>query len=96
MTVYADVLIVVNLFVNYALLLCSSMIVKNRISNLRLLLGALIGSLYGLVIFLPEIPRYFELPILLSRAYLPSTSLLYAFERSIGRLVFRVNSAMSV
>ena len=63
MTVYADVLIVVNLFVNYALLLCSSMIVKNRISNLRLLLGALIGSLYGLVIFLPEIPRYFELPM---------------------------------
>ena len=63
MTVYADVLVVVNLFVNYALLLCSSLILKNRISNIRLLAGAAIGSAYGLVIFLPEIPIYFELPM---------------------------------
>lgn len=63
MTVYADVLVVVNLFVNYALLLCSSLILKNRISNLRLLAGAAIGSVYGLVIFLPEIPIYIELPM---------------------------------
>lgn len=63
MTVYADVLVMVNLFVNYALLLCSSLILKNRISNLRLLAGAAIGSAYGLVIFLPEIPIYFELPV---------------------------------
>ena len=63
MTVYADVLVMVNLFVNYALLLCSSLILKNRISNLRLLAGAAIGSAYGLVIFLPEIPIYFELPM---------------------------------
>lgn len=63
MTVYADVLVVVNLFVNYALLLCSSLILKNRISNLRLLAGAAIGSIYGLVIFLPEIPIYIELPM---------------------------------
>lgn len=61
MTVYADVLVVVNLFVNYALLLCSSLILKNRISNPRLLAGAAIGSVYGLVIFLPQIPTYFEL-----------------------------------
>jgi stage II sporulation protein GA (sporulation sigma-E factor processing peptidase) len=63
MTVYADVLIVVNLFVNYALLLCTSLILKNRVSNLRLLIGALIGSLYGLVIFLPKISIYIELPM---------------------------------
>lgn len=61
MTVYADVLVVVNLFVNYALLLCSSLILKTGISNLRLLAGAAIGSVYGLVIFLPEIPLYLEL-----------------------------------
>ena len=63
MTVYADVLVVVNLFVNYALLLCSSLILKNRISNLRLLAGAAIGSVYGLIIFLPEIPIFLELPM---------------------------------
>lgn len=63
MTVYADVLMVVNLFVNYALLLCSSLILKNKISNLRLLAGAAIGSVYGLIIFLPEMPVYVELPM---------------------------------
>lgn len=63
MTVYADVLVAVNLFVNYALLLCSSLILKNKLSGLRLLAGAAIGSAYGLVIFLPEIPIYFELPM---------------------------------
>lgn len=61
MTVYVDVLVTVNLFVNYVLLLCSSLILKNRISNLRLLAGAMIGSVYGLVIFLPKIPSYIEL-----------------------------------
>lgn len=63
MTVYADVLIVVNLFVNYALLLCSSLILKNKLSNLRLLAGAFIGSVYGLIIFLPKLPVYIELPM---------------------------------
>ncbi len=61
MTVYADVLLVINLFVNYALLLCSSIIMKNSASRLRVLLGASIGAFYGLVIFLPEIPKIFEL-----------------------------------
>ena len=69
MTVYADVLVMVNLFVNYALLLCSSLILKNRISNLRLLAGAAIGSAYGLVIFLPEIPIYFELPVRMRQSF---------------------------
>lgn len=63
MTVYADVLMVVNLFVNYALLLCSALILKNKISNLRLLAGAAIGSVYGLIIFLPDMPVYIELPM---------------------------------
>lgn len=61
MTVYADVLLVINLFVNYALLLCSSIIMKNTASRLRVLLGASIGAFYGLVIFLPAIPKGVEL-----------------------------------
>lgn len=61
MVVYVDVLVIVNLFVNYALLLCSSLIMKRRISNLRLLLGALTGSVYGLVIFLPNMSAAVEL-----------------------------------
>lgn len=61
MTVYADVLLVINLFVNYALLLCSSMIMKNSASRARVLLGAAIGAFYGLVIFLPDMPSFLEL-----------------------------------
>lgn len=61
MTVYADVLIVVNLFVNYALLLCSSMIMKRHVTSLRLFLGAAVGAFYGLVIFLPQLPDAVEI-----------------------------------
>ena len=61
LVVYVDVLTVINLFVNYALLLCSSLIMKMRISNVKLLLGALVGSLYGLAIFLPQAAWYLEL-----------------------------------
>ncbi len=60
MTVYADVLIVTNLFVNYALLACTAGITKLPAGGLRLLLGAAVGSLYGLVIFLPELPKTLE------------------------------------
>lgn len=61
MTVYADILLVINLFVNYALLLCSSMIMKNAVSRLRVLLGASIGAFYGLIIFLPDMYDAVEL-----------------------------------
>lgn len=60
MVVYADVLLVVNLFVNYLLLLCSAMIMKKHTGRLRLLVGALIGAVYGLVIFLPSLPGAVE------------------------------------
>lgn len=60
MTVYADVLLIINLFVNYLLLLCSAGIMKNPASRLRILLGAAAGSIYGLVIFLPPMPVLLE------------------------------------
>ena len=61
LTVYADVLLVINLFVNYALLLCSSMIMKRNHSSARMLLGSAIGAVYALVIFIPEMPKVIEL-----------------------------------
>ena len=60
MVVYADVLLIVNLFVNYALLLCSSMIMKKHTQRLRILLGAAIGAFYGFVVFLPALPPLAE------------------------------------
>lgn len=66
MTVYADVLLVINLFVNYILLQCSARIMKSSASRLRILLGAAIGSVYGLVIFLPKLPSFAELALRLA------------------------------
>ncbi len=60
MTVYADVLLIINLFVNYVLLLCASLIMKNSASRRRILLGAALGAFYGLVIFLPDMPNILD------------------------------------
>ena len=56
-TVYVDVLLTVNLYVNYLLLLCTSKIVRFKPKNLRILLSAAIGSAYGLIIFVPDLPK---------------------------------------
>lgn len=61
MPVYADVLLVINGFTNYLLLLCNMKILKLNTSRLRLLLGALTGSLFSLKIFLPEFSKVVEL-----------------------------------
>lgn len=63
MIVYADVLLIVNLFVNYLLLFCSSKIMKKHTGRLRILLGASIGAVYGFVVFLPELPGLVEFTI---------------------------------
>ncbi|MBQ7549596.1 MAG: sigma-E processing peptidase SpoIIGA [Clostridia bacterium] len=70
MTVYVDVLLCVNLFVNYALISCSSMILKVRSGRVRMLLGSLSGSVCSLVIFLPELPFAAGLAIKIGAALL--------------------------
>lgn len=57
MTVYADVLVVLNIFINYFLLSGASLILRYRPKRWRMVLGAFCGGLYALVIFLPEIPN---------------------------------------
>lgn len=52
--VYVDVLIVLNLFISYFLLLSASFALKEYTKRLRLFAGALLGGLYSLVVFLPE------------------------------------------
>lgn len=54
MTIYLDVLLVLNLFVNYFLLLSTSLLAHRNTRKLRLLLGASIGSISALLIFLPD------------------------------------------
>lgn len=53
MVVYADVLIVLNLFVNFFILQLTARICRENYRFARLLLGAMVGALFSLYIFLP-------------------------------------------
>ena len=54
MTVYVDVLIVVNIYVNYFLIKSANMFLHRRTKIKRILLAAFAGSLFSLSVFLPE------------------------------------------
>lgn len=54
MVIYVDVLVIVNMIVDYFILLLSAAINKTQYKNLRLLLGAFFGGLSSLYIFLPQ------------------------------------------
>lgn len=57
-TVYVDVLIILNTYVNFALLRITGIIGKRKLNRLRLFLGALLGGIYSLVILLDGIPEF--------------------------------------
>ena len=56
MVVYVDVLIVLNLYVNYFLIRATAMIMRRVCSRKRCVLSAFVGALGSLVILLPELP----------------------------------------
>lgn len=56
LTVYVDVLLAVNLYVNYILLLCTSKLVHQSLNRIRILLSAVMGSAYTLIIFIDKMP----------------------------------------
>lgn len=56
LVIYADILIVINLFVNYFLLLITKLLLRASVRRIRLLCGALLGGLYSLILFAPEMP----------------------------------------
>ncbi len=55
MTVYADILILVNFIVDYFLLLLTEKLLHKKIRLHRLLLGAATGGIFSLYIFLPQV-----------------------------------------
>lgn len=61
MIVYVDVLITVNLAVNYFLLLGTSRLLRVSVRTWRMLLSALLGAMSSLYIFLPESTAVAEL-----------------------------------
>ncbi len=66
MVVYVDVLLVVNIIIDYFLLLLTKTLLRKTVRRRRILLGALIGGAYALVIFLPAMPVYITVPLRLA------------------------------
>lgn len=59
MEIYLDIVILENIVINYLILLVTAKFSKNRSSNLRLLLGAVLGAAYlAAMLLLPEMKIY--------------------------------------
>lgn len=56
MTVYIDVLVILNLYINYFLIRSSALVMRRSVSAKRCLLAAAVGAAGSLVILLPELP----------------------------------------
>jgi len=54
-TIYVDVLVGINLFINYFLLLAVSKLLSLSVKRIRLLAAAMLGAVYSLTILLPEV-----------------------------------------
>ena len=59
--IYLDILLALNLFVNYFILLSVAKFLYLKIKRLKLILGALVGAVFSLYIFLPEQSLVFSL-----------------------------------
>lgn len=55
-TVYVDVLITVNIFIDFLLILCVKKLLDVRASLLRVILGSLLGGVFSLAALLPKLP----------------------------------------
>lgn len=55
MIIYADVLLAVNLYINYFLIRCTGLILRKRVSPVRSVLASLAGAAGSFLIFLPEL-----------------------------------------
>ncbi len=103
MTVYADVLIILNFAVDYFLIKLSGKLLSNEINNIRLVLSSIIGALFSLYIFFPEGNIFFRiiLRIFMSslisvtaykirtvKAFLRNTAVIFGVTFSYGGIMF--------
>lgn len=58
MIIYIDVLLAINLYINYFLIRGTAVFLRRSLSVKRTLIAAGVGSLFSLVILLPELPFY--------------------------------------
>lgn len=70
MYIYADILIITNIYSNFFLLKATAKITHNMLRNGKCVFSALVGSLFSLVILLPELNTFTLLIIRISSAAL--------------------------
>lgn len=70
-TIYIDVLLILNLYVNWLLLRSSARLTHTKLSGLRCLFSAAAGSLTSLTVLLPQMPVAMSLTIKLLSAMIP-------------------------
>ena len=78
MVVYIDILIILNLYINYFLIRATVLITRRVCSVKRCVLSAFVGALGSLVILLPELPFYL---VVLIKSTLGMLLVLVAFGR---------------
>lgn len=68
--IYIDVLICVNLIINYFLILATSKFLYLKLKRARLILGEVLGAIYSLYILLPDYPIFVSL---ITRLFMAAT-----------------------
>lgn len=68
MTVYVDILIILNIYVNYFLLRITSKLTRSPLKTLRCVFASTYGSLFSLLIFAPELPYAVSVAVKLAAA----------------------------
>ncbi len=61
MVIYADVLIVINIFITAVLLILTAKFNSMQNKSIRLIIGSVFGGLCSLIILLPSINRFFDI-----------------------------------
>lgn len=84
--IYVDILLSVNLFINYFVLLAASRFLKLPIKRRRIFYGALLGAAYSLYIFVPVKSPLLSVPIKLLMA---ATLVLLSFGPNSLRLFWK-------
>lgn len=54
--IYVDILLLINVYVNYFLIKATNAFLHRKVAPIRCILGAFVGSLFALAIFLPNAP----------------------------------------
>ncbi|MDR2647235.1 MAG: sigma-E processing peptidase SpoIIGA [Oscillospiraceae bacterium] len=88
--VYLDVLLAINLFVSYLLLVCSSFLAGVQTRKWRLLCGAILGGASSLFLFLPAAPWWL---VLLEKLFCSALIVFAGFSFGSWRRFFRCFAA---